>query len=387
MKMFLDQVETYNTWCNRSGHDGFCYDNKYWMFGGYDSIKLLNDVHILDLQTFIWTKLESPTVPESDDYPPCLVSHNFSLYNCQYAILYGGTGLEIVSNSNKLYTFNLKTYQWKKINVIGDTLPTFYGASLTICNDSVFIFGGTTGFSFSNSIYKFTFTSDEEGKCELMYTIGAKPSPRYKHKAVLLKNRYIFIIGGGKITTSFSKMEYIHYYDIQSNKWSILKTKNPPYYCLGHVCNYLYNYDNPIIIIHGGRNHLKLKINKIYKLCLSSLKWKEIEIHDNKFIPYRDFHSSFSIVRNTIEEFFFVGGSSKNKRCNDLHKLCFKQSPSSLQCLTAYFIKQLILERTVYDESYKHYIRRVLKSYPELIVNGIVNSTKFSTIFKMNEIN
>jgi hypothetical protein len=126
----------------RYGHSAICYNNSMIMFGGTNIItnKALNDVHVLDLTTWKWTK---PKV--TGQIPSPRSFHTAVLY--QDKMLVWGGYREVIESSFKfndvyLHILDLKTWRWSKMTPMG-TLPAARSHhSAVIFEDKLIIHGG-----------------------------------------------------------------------------------------------------------------------------------------------------------------------------------------------------------------------------------------------------
>lgn len=124
----------------RSGHsaDLINYDSLI-IFGGWDSPKCFNDVHILDLGSGTWDKRDIIGTP-----PEPRTWHASSSFSNK-VFIHGGYNGDIALNDSFILDTNLSTWQWTKLSV-PKTLSSLTGHSCCCCEtDShikLLIFGG-----------------------------------------------------------------------------------------------------------------------------------------------------------------------------------------------------------------------------------------------------
>ena len=88
--------------------------------------------------------------------------------------------------------YNTRKRMWTSI--LAETeMSMLYGQSACQYGDNLLLFGGSTGLNFSNELYEYNTCSNRWRK---LATIGQKPSPRYKHQAVIMGHK-MYIVGGG----------------------------------------------------------------------------------------------------------------------------------------------------------------------------------------------
>jgi Galactose oxidase, central domain len=106
---------------SRHGHSAIRYQNSMIVFAGEDNEteKTLNDVHILDLESWTWEQPQvSGKIPESRSF------HTAVLYQEQM-VVWGGYSERIeggfICNDTAIYILDLKTWHWSRI--IADGTP------------------------------------------------------------------------------------------------------------------------------------------------------------------------------------------------------------------------------------------------------------------------
>lgn len=219
--------------CGRCGHTMCVYQDSQVLFGGFDGKKWLNDLHILDMNSLVWTqpKVFGPS-PQPRQYHTAEIIGNtlyiFGGYNgsawlsdlitldfdkmtwqlpkfkgdcpsareghsmCavgKYLYLYGGWDGSALSD---LYRLDTQELEWVKLEVSGPK-PFLCGHSMTYVKDQFYLFGGFDGNNWVNNLYTFTI-QDTKITCNKPRVIGV-PVPRGYHSATLV-NRYILIYAG-----------------------------------------------------------------------------------------------------------------------------------------------------------------------------------------------
>ena len=121
--------------CGRRYHVSVIVENDLYIFGGEDTVDtMLNDLYKFDLKKFEWTKLnDSGIIPAPRRYST-LISKEKSLF------LFGGRDESI--RFNDLWEFNCISENWTCIKTYGD-IPSLRSAHTSVlCGNSMFIFGG-----------------------------------------------------------------------------------------------------------------------------------------------------------------------------------------------------------------------------------------------------
>ncbi|UKJ89818.2 hypothetical protein MACJ_003072 [Theileria orientalis] len=153
----------------RCSHQALYYDNRIYIFGGefntVDQFRHFNDIYYLCLTTLRWNLLNV-----NGPVPTARSGHRMALWN-DYWVLFGGfydNGKEC-SYYNDLYYFDLKKFQWNKVNqtIFSNSLPEpRAGCVLLPLNDSkhLLMHGGfskkDTGKNVSGTSYQDTWLID-----------------------------------------------------------------------------------------------------------------------------------------------------------------------------------------------------------------------------------
>ncbi len=235
----------------RSGHDVVLIGNKAYLFGGCGCegnndtrITCLNDVYIFDLDLHHWDEVKingNAPLPRTS-FGMCSGPTPGSV------IVAGGTGVDMDSLRADIVEFDCKKQQWSQILRDSEEMPcSFYGQSLCAYKDILLLFGGSKGLHYTNDLYVYYVRRDLWKKLQ---TKGCKPSPRYKHQAVVVDDK-MYVIGGGCFKP---EQMYIDMYclDLRTLEWENLVDMggDVPQARVAHTC--CYDEDAKSIYIWGG---------------------------------------------------------------------------------------------------------------------------------------
>lgn len=123
----------------RVDHAASQITNFLFIFGGYDGKVRLNDIHLLDLETYIWSEpLIHGSIPSKR-----LGQSSASLGN--KIILFGGDdGNKNRVHLNDVHIFDLCTMMWSYQDTIGDIPPGRNHSTLTLVgNHNLYLYGGS----------------------------------------------------------------------------------------------------------------------------------------------------------------------------------------------------------------------------------------------------
>jgi hypothetical protein len=326
MKLLEDK--SYNL--TMSGHSVALLNKGYLvLYGGYTEGDCKSHLLITDLEDL------SEEINESLVFQPFIFNKSFlsenelpALASCSMCshpnkniiYIFGGSGsIWGRTNSDHFMIIDFDSNTKKIVNTTSLNGPiAMYGCTLDYYNDNLYLFGGTNGCTFSNSLYKYDLKKD---KWEILTTSGNCPTPRYKHSSLIIDN-YLYIIGGGQYSPEDSELE-ISKLNLDTLKWyecKFLSTVIPRNIIAGS-CSY--DSVNKNIWIFGGRIYTDKKLNKLYSYNIENMICKEHEII-NKYVfknileknknelENREFHTG-SIYKNKL---FIIAGSTGSKRLN-----------------------------------------------------------------------
>ncbi|XP_011648837.1 acyl-CoA-binding domain-containing protein 4 isoform X2 [Cucumis sativus] len=221
----LGSIVVYDQWISppvsglrpkaRYEHGAAVIQDKMYIFGGNHNGRYLSDLHVLDLRSWAWTKLEAKTQsPESppEKLTPC-AGHSLIPWENKLLSVAGHT--KDPSDAIQVRVFDVQTSTWSNLKTYGKPPASRGGQSVTLVGTSVVIFGGQDAKrTLLNDLHILdleTMTWDE------IDAVGAPPSPRSDHAAAVHAERYLLIFGGGSHATCFNDL---HVLDLQAMEWS-----------------------------------------------------------------------------------------------------------------------------------------------------------------------
>ncbi|KAG7030231.1 Acyl-CoA-binding domain-containing protein 4 [Cucurbita argyrosperma subsp. argyrosperma] len=221
----LGSVVVYDQWISppvsglrpkaRYEHGAAIIQDKMYIFGGNHNGRYLNDLHVLDLRSWAWTKPEAKTQsPESppEKLTPCA---GHSLISWENKLLSVAGHTKDPSEAIQVRVFDVQTSTWSTLKTYGKPPVSRGGQSVTLVGTSLVIFGGQDAKrTLLNDLHILdleTLTWDE------IDAVGAPPSPRSDHAAAVHAERYLLIFGGGSHATCFNDL---HVLDLQAMEWS-----------------------------------------------------------------------------------------------------------------------------------------------------------------------
>ena len=188
-------IRKFNTGCNMKEHTMVAIDDHMYVFGGSLMVSVFagdnyfNDLYKID------TDGNFATVILSGVIPPARSQHSMVVIDSNIYI-FGGYSSSYVQND--LYKIDTTNSNSEKITLRGsdsdsDIPSKRYSHSMVVIGDDIYIFGGFYE-SYKNDLYRI----DNLGSCEKITLTGSdddKPSSRHFHSMVVIDNN-MYIFGG-----------------------------------------------------------------------------------------------------------------------------------------------------------------------------------------------
>jgi len=126
--------------------------------------------------------------------PVELASHSALLHG-NHLVLFGGTGVPFgEAASNELHVCNLQSLEWTHIVCTGQLPIRIYGHTMMVLDNSLYVFGGTTGWQYNSDLHRLDL---ESFVWDLVDVSGALPDGRYRHEIASVGGE-MFVFGGGR---------------------------------------------------------------------------------------------------------------------------------------------------------------------------------------------
>lgn len=174
--------------CQRSLHAAAVWANSMYIFGGYDGTQRINDLHCFNFTTQQWTRLstESDAVSPSprDRHVACVHGNGFYIFG----------GFDGLTRVNDMHCFDLEQHCWVPVGAGagGGHVPSpRHSHSAVVYGDSMFVFGGYDG-SYKNDFHEFDFRTQLWTPVQ---SAGKAPKARYRGTCVV--HGHEMILHGG----------------------------------------------------------------------------------------------------------------------------------------------------------------------------------------------
>ncbi|XP_018355664.1 PREDICTED: leucine-zipper-like transcriptional regulator 1 [Trachymyrmex septentrionalis] len=206
----------------RSAHGAAVYDNKLWIFAGYDGNARLNDM---------WT----------------------------ISLLPG----------------EIKT--WEEVVQVGERPPTCCNFPVTVARESMFVFSGQSGARTTNSLFQFHFKEKRWMRISTEHILrGAPPAParRYGHTMVSF-DRHLYVFGG---TADSALSNDLHCYDLDTQTWNVILPSTDSQVPSGRLFHAAAVIGDAMFIF-GGTVDNNIRSAEMYRFQFSS--YPKCTLHDD----------------------------------------------------------------------------------------------------------
>ncbi|KDP23494.1 hypothetical protein JCGZ_23327 [Jatropha curcas] len=298
----------------RYEHDAAIIQDKMYIYGGNHNGRYLNDLHVLDLRSWAWSKVDAKIEEESDGsktpatITPC-AGHSLIPWENKLLTIAGHT--KDPSESIQVKVFDPQTRCWSTLKTYGKAPVSRGGQSVSLVGTSLVIFGGQDAKrSLLNDLHILdleTMTWDE------IDAIGVPPSPRSDHAAAVHAERYLLIFGGGSHATCFNDL---HVLDLQAMEWTRPTQQGEiPSPRAGHAG---VTVGENWFIVGGGDN--KSGVSETVVLNMSTLVWSIVTSVEGR-VPLASEGLSLVVSSYSGEDILVSFGGYNGRYSNDVNVL------------------------------------------------------------------
>ncbi|KAK8542372.1 hypothetical protein V6N12_014970 [Hibiscus sabdariffa] len=198
----------------RYQHGAAVVQDKMYIYGGNHNGRYLGDLHVLDLRSWTWSKVDAKSVDLSSpvNMVPC-AGHSLIPWENKLLSIAGHT--KDPSETIQVKAFDLQSDTWSMLNTHGNAPVSRGGQSVTLVGNTLVIFGGQDAKrTVLNDLHILNLETMSWDKID---AVGVPPLPRADHAAVVHAERYLLIFGGSSHATCFNDL---HVFDLQAMEWS-----------------------------------------------------------------------------------------------------------------------------------------------------------------------
>lgn len=271
------------------------YNDKLYMFGGFDGSDYLAEMWEYDPDTLTWTLLYNSSSETGDSgIAPCgrqgsgMVSYGSDLY------IFGGSWDDSgYQYSDALWKFSTVSNTWIKVVDSGGPVGR-QNHGLVIISDDIYVIGGVSGVSRETELgdmWSYNITSDTwTMRANTFVPVLSVSSARH---SVVVYDSKIYVYGGRSVTAPSANAAHFEY-DPATLAWTQLD--DGPLALWGHSANV---YGDKIFIF-GGRTDTDTNSDKLYIYYPLTDTWSEGSLSPNT-PDARFFHGS-----GIIDNFLYI---------------------------------------------------------------------------------
>lgn len=206
----------------RYHHSAVVHRSSMFVFGGYtgdilanSNLTNKNDLFEYKFQNAQWVRWKftgQEPVPRS--------AHGAAVYDDKLWIFAGYDGN---ARLNDMWTIDLvgETHQWEKVEQKGECPPTCCNFPVAVARGKMFVFSGQSGAKITNALFQFDFESRIWTRVcteHLLRCAGPAPARRYGH-VMAAHGRHLYVFGGAADNTLPADL---HCYDLDTQIWSVV---------------------------------------------------------------------------------------------------------------------------------------------------------------------
>ncbi|XP_047032468.1 leucine-zipper-like transcriptional regulator 1 isoform X2 [Helicoverpa zea] len=207
----------------RYHHSAVVHRSSMFVFGGYTGDILANsnltnkndlfEYKFPSAQWVQWKFTGQEPVPRS--------AHGAAVYDDKLWIFAGYDGN---ARLNDMWTINLlgENHQWERIEQKGQCPPTCCNFPVAVARGKMFVFSGQSGAKITNALFQFDFETHTWSRVcteHLLRAAGGAPARRYGHVMVAHRAQ-LYVFGGAADNTLPNDL---HCYDLDTQIWSVVQ--------------------------------------------------------------------------------------------------------------------------------------------------------------------
>ncbi|XP_059280640.1 acyl-CoA-binding domain-containing protein 4 isoform X1 [Lycium ferocissimum] len=305
----------------RFNHAAAVVGNKMVVVGGETGSRLLEDVQVLNFDSFSWTTASSKLYLSPTSLPlkiPACKGH--ALVQWGKKILMVGGKTDPASDKISVWAFDIETECWSLLEAKGDVPVARSGHTVLRASSVLILFGGEDAKRRKlNDMHMFDLKSLTWLP---LHCTGTGPSPRSNHVSALYDDKLLLIFGGSSKSRTLNDLYTL---DFETMAWSRIKIRgfhpSPRAGCCGVLCGTKW------YIAGGGsrkRRHAETLIFDVIKLEWSvAVASPASSITTNKGF-------SLVLVQHKERDFLVAFGGFKKDPSNEVEVLIMEKNELSM---------------------------------------------------------
>ncbi|KAB2062766.1 hypothetical protein ES319_A10G174200v1 [Gossypium barbadense] len=305
----------------RFNHAATVVGNKMIVVGGESANGLLDDVQVLNFDTFSWTMASSKLYLSPSNLPlkiPSCKGHSLVSWG-KKALLVGGR-TDPANDKVSVWSFDTETECWSVMEAKGEIPVARSGHTVVRASSVLILFGGEDAKKKKlNDLHMFDLKSLT---WLTLQCTGTRPSPRSNHIATLYDDKTLFVFGGASKSRTLNDLYSL---DFETMVWSRIKIRgfhpSPRAGCCGILCGTKW------YIAGGGSRKKRHAETFIYDILKS--EWSvAITPLPSSITTNKGF--SLVLVQHKDKDFLVAFGGCKKEPSNQVEVLIIEKNESSM---------------------------------------------------------
>ncbi|XP_018565160.1 leucine-zipper-like transcriptional regulator 1 [Anoplophora glabripennis] len=262
----------------RYHHSAVVHNTSMYVFGGYtgdihSNSNLTNKNDLFEYkfhsgQWVEWRFMGKTPVPRS--------AHGAAIFDNKLWIFAGYDGN---ARLNDMWTISLTgdVRSWEEVDQKGECPPTCCNFPVAVARDCMFVFSGQSGAKITNSLFQFRFKEKTWTRISTEHILrGAPPPParRYGHSMVAF-DRHLYVFGGAADATLSNDL---HCFDLDSQTWSVILPDVESFVPSGRLFHAAAVVGDAMFIF-GGTVDNNVRSGEMYRFQFSS--YPKCTLHDD----------------------------------------------------------------------------------------------------------
>ena len=257
----------------RYHHSAVVFRDSMFVFGGYtgdiysnSNLRNKNDLFEYKFTTSQWINWEDKI---SGPLPPARSAHGAAVFQNKLWIFAGYDGH---TRLNDMWAVDLLSDnpQWEQITQSGDSPPTCCNFPVAVVDQSMYVFSGQSGAKITNNLYEFKFEEKQWVRIRTEHLLRGSPCPpqrRYGHTMVAY-GRCLYVFGGAADGILDNE---VHCFDVDSGMWSVIQPAEGSETPCGRVFHSAAVWDNGLYIFGGTVDSISSRSGDLFCFSFSQL--------------------------------------------------------------------------------------------------------------------
>ena len=252
-----------------------------FIFGGYtgdiysnSNLRNKNDLFEYKFTTSQWINWEDKI---TGALPPARSAHGAAVFQNKLWIFAGYDGH---TRLNDMWAIDLLSAQpqWEQINQSGDSPPTCCNFPVAVVDESMYVFSGQSGAKITNNLYQFKFVERLWIRIRTEHLLRGSPCPpqrRYGHTMVAY-GRCLYVFGGAADGILDNE---VHCFDVDSRMWSVIQPAEGSETPCGRVFHSAAVWCNGLYIFGGTVDSVSSRSGDLY--CFTFSQFPKCSVIDD----------------------------------------------------------------------------------------------------------